>query len=318
MIKNIKNLLLLFLVLFIIILTIILVRNNSIDIVGNEVTTIKKQKIDNWAINLVGSNSTMDADPIKIAILDSGINKTHKEFEGLSFKEYNAITPGDNIKDEFGHGTAVAGIIAAKGIEVTGILDNVILYDVKVLDEKGRGKVEDVVKGIEWSIEQEVDIINISFGFSSDKVELKSVINKAIEQGIIITAAAGNTLGLTIDYPAQYNDVLSISSFDENFKLDPLSGVGKVDYSAPGVEIISTDNKGSYSTFSGTSFATAYATGVIAAILNESDSNYNANTIKEKLSNYVVKLGEKEHFGEGFLTLRKEKVEEILNEKEFD
>ncbi|REJ15169.1 MAG: hypothetical protein C6W58_11870 [Bacillaceae bacterium] len=82
--------------------------------------------------------------------------------------------------------------------------------------------------------------------------------------------------------------------------------------------MISTDNKGSYSTFSGTSFATAYATGVIAAILNESDSNYNANTIKEKLSNYVVKLGEKEHFGEGFLTLRKEKVEEILNEKEFD
>jgi subtilisin family serine protease len=318
MIKNIKYLLFLLLVLFIIILTISVVRNNSIDIVGIEVKTIKKQKIDNWAINLVGSNPTMDTDPIKIAILDSGINKTHKEFEGLSFKEYNSITPGEKIKDEFGHGTAVAGIIAAKGIETTGILKNVILYDVKVLDEKGRGKIEDVIEGIEWSIAQEVDIINISFGFSSDKVELKSAIDKAIEQGIIITAAAGNTLGLTIDYPAQYNNVLSISSFDEEFKLDPFSGIGKVDYSAPGVEIVSTDNKGEYSTFSGTSFATAYATGVIASILNESDSNYNANTIREKLSHYVVKLGEKEHFGEGFLTLQKERVEEILNEKELD
>ncbi|MDR9794325.1 S8 family serine peptidase [Aeribacillus pallidus] len=79
---------------------------------------------------------------------------------------------------------------------------------------------------------------------------------------------------------------------------------------------MSTDNKGSYSTFSGTSFATAYATSVIAAILNRSDSKYNASTIKEELSNYVVKLGNKVQFGEGFLTLQKERVEEILNEKD--
>lgn len=314
--KKIKYLSLFLLAILILLLVLIVNRNDSS--AGNEEETKSKQHIDNWALNYVGSNSRKDTDPIKIAILDSGINKKHREFENLTFKEYNAITPGEKIKDDFGHGTAIAGIIAAKGIETTGILQNVTLYDVKVLNEKGQGKIEDVVEGIEWSIKQDIDIINISLGFSSDKVELKSAIEKAIGQGIIITAAAGNTLGLTVDYPAQYDDVLSISSFDKEFKIDPFSGAGKIDYSAPGVEVISTDNKGAYSTFSGTSFANAYATGVIASILNESASKHNANTIKEVLSNYVVELGEKELFGEGFLTLQPKKVKVIINEKEFN
>ncbi|AQX56254.1 S8 family serine peptidase [Priestia flexa] len=297
------------------VLIILVIKNDSIS--SNEGKSTPKQQIANWALDYVGTDSRKVTDPIKIAILDSGINKKHEEFNDLTFKEYNVIAPDDNITDDFGHGTAIAGIIAAKGIKTTGIIQNVQIFDVKVLNEKGQGKIEDVVEGIEWSIKQNVDIINISFGFSSDKAELKSAINNAIEQNIIITAAAGNTLGLTVDFPAQYNDVLSISSFDEDFKLDPFSGVGKIDYSAPGVDIISTDNKGDYSTFSGTSFATAYATGVIATILNDPLMR-NSGISKENLSNYVVKLGENQQFGDGFLTLKKEKVEELLNEKELD
>ncbi|MBP3953139.1 S8 family serine peptidase [Bacillus suaedae] len=313
--KNLNYLLFFASGIIILVLLILVIRNDNVP--SSEGKATPQQKIENWALDYVGSDSSKVTDPIKIAILDSGINKKHKEFNDVIFKEYNVIAPDEKITDDLGHGTAIAGIIAAKGIKTTGIIQNVILYDVKVLNEKGQGKIEDVVEGIEWSIKQNVDMINISFGFSSDKAELKSSIEKAIEQNIVITAAAGNTLGLTVDFPAQYNDVLSISSFDKHFKLDPFSGVGKIDYSAPGVEVISTDNKGSYSTFSGTSFATAYATGVIATILND-PSVRNTDIKKEKLLTYVVKLGAEEQFGEGFLTLKKEKVEELLYEKELD
>lgn len=274
-----------------------------------------KDKIENWALDYVGFDSQYETEPVKVAILDSGINKNHKEFKGLTFKEFNAVEPGRKIEDDFGHGTPIAGIIAARGVNTTGIIQNVIIYDVKVLNEKGEGKIESVVKGIEWSINQDVDIINISFGFSSDKEELRTAIKKAVDNKIIITAAAGNTLGLTVDYPANYDNVLSISAIDENLQLDPHSATGKIDYAAPGVDIMSTNNEGDYSTFSGTSFATAYATGAIAAILNKEDKDKKVHNIKSILSDYVVQIGNKDQFGHGIITLKKDKIEEIINEK---
>lgn len=314
--KTSKNLYLFILLLLILLFILITIKNQ--DTVSNEEETKSDRKIINWALNYVGNDSKKEREPVRIAILDSGINKNQKEFEGLIFKEFNAIKSGGEIYDDFGHGTAIAGIIAAHGYETTGVIHNVVIYDVKVLNEKGGGKIEDVIEGIEWSIEQEVDIINISFGFSSDRDGLEDVVKKAIDQNIIIVAASGNTLGLTVDYPANYNNVLSISSFDENFQLDPYSAVGKIDYTAPGVNIISTDNKGGYSTFSGTSFATAYATGGIASVLNNSDKSLQVKSIKDSLSNYVLSLGEKKQFGEGFITLRKEKVKEFLDEKQLN
>ena len=306
----------LFLLLPLIILFIILIMNRNEVGSFNEGEAESKGKIKNWALDYVGVDFQKETAPVKIAILDSGINKQHKEFEYLTFKEYNAVTPGEKIVDDFGHGTAIAGIIAARGIETTGVIQNVIIYDVKVLNDKGEGKIESVIDGIEWSINQDVDIINISFGFTSDKEGLKESIDRAVKDNIIITAAAGNTLGLTVDYPAQYENVLSISSFDKNFQLDPYSAIGKIDYTAPGVDIISTNNKGKYSTFSGTSFSTGYATGAIASIINKEDDENRVHNIKNKISDYVLQIGDNEKFGHGLITLKKEKLKEKISEKE--
>ena len=214
----------LFLLPIVVLLVVLLIRNQ--DTVSNREKSVSEPEsnIDNWAVNLVGFDTQKENEPIKIAILDSGINKKHNEFKGLTFKEYNAIEPGKEIVDDFGHGTAIAGIIAARGIKTTGVIHNVILYDVKVLNEKGGGKINDVIEGIEWCIKKNVDIINISFGFSSEKEGLKEAIDKAINHNIIITAASGNTLGLTVDYPAKYHNVLSISSFDEKYAIRSLFG----------------------------------------------------------------------------------------------
>ncbi|MFJ7362878.1 S8 family peptidase [Peribacillus frigoritolerans] len=307
--KQIKQIVFSLLILFIWLLFVILTFNES-DSAKNDLKEHNEKIYNLWGQEYIGELEDVKSSKIiRVAILDSGIDKTHKEFKGLNFKEYNAITPTKPIIDELGHGTAVTGIIASKGIEISGITRKLELYDVKVLNEKGTGEIENVIQGIEWCIQQDVDVINISFGFSSNQESLKNVINKALGANIVIVAASGNTLGLSVDYPAKYDGVLSISSFDESLKLDPLSAKGKIDFSAPGVNIVSTNNLGGYSNFSGTSYATAFATGAIAALMIRDSAFLDNENIKLSLRNHVIDLGKKgydDHFGFGVITLKKE------------
>ncbi|MBP2076956.1 S8 family serine peptidase [Oceanobacillus polygoni] len=267
----------------------------------------KGEEYESWALDYVGEAQNVSSSQIKVAILDSGINKSHDALRNVQFEEVNIIEPNQPIIDKFGHGTAIAGIIAGEDVGVNSLDSNIILYDVKVLNDKGEGTIEDIINGIMWSVEQEVDVINISFGFFDDKKGLHDAIRAATKEGIVVTAAAGNTMGLSVDYPAKYEEVLSIASIDKNFNIDPQSGYGKIDYSAPGVNVISTDNQGGISEFSGTSFATAYASGVIASIVS---TESNITNIKQLLDTYTLRLNEKPFFGEGIITFKKEYLEE--------
>ncbi|CAM5363880.1 Peptidase S8/S53 domain-containing protein OS=Lysinibacillus sphaericus OX=1421 GN=LS41612_13265 PE=3 SV=1 [Lysinibacillus sphaericus] len=115
--------------------------------------------------------------------------------------------------------------------------DNVEIYNVKVLNTKGKSDFQTVINGIEWSIKNDVDIINISFGFETNNLEFEKVIKKALAEGIIIVAASGNTLGLRVDYPAKYEGVISVSALKPDFTSYSYSGKGKIDYAAPGKNI---------------------------------------------------------------------------------
>ncbi len=207
---------------------------------------------------------------VKVAVLDSGIYKDHEDLIGIVKKQYNAISPDTPVIDEFGHGTAIAGILSAANNDsgVIGINPAIEIYDVKVLDSNGKGNVEYLIRGIEWSINQKVHIINISSGITKDSPELKNVIDKAISTGIIVVAAAGNTFGTGVEYPAKYKDVISVNSIKEDFKRPGTAARGKIDYIAPGEKVLSTDHNGGYSLFSGTSFAAAHATGVISLFIS--------------------------------------------------
>ncbi|MGM0867065.1 MAG: S8 family peptidase [Bacillota bacterium] len=280
-------------------------KNTHLDLTNNECKT-------NWALCSVFSDKSYQYSfekKIKIAILDSGINGDHPELTGLIRKSYNAINPGQKILDSYGHGTAIAGMISAKPNEyiIQGISQSVYLYDVKVLNDKGGGEIEDVVDGIEWSINNNVDIINLSFGFQKDNQALREAILKATTHGIIIVAAAGNNLGLYTDYPAKYEEVISISSISENLKVDPFAGKGKVDYVAPGVKIpILTNGEDKVRYVNGTSFSTAIATGIIANILEQSEKPLSLTDIKEKLNKTSIDLGEKGKdttYGNGLIQL---------------
>lgn len=219
-----------------------------------------------WATDLIGYDNGQYEEEIKIAILDSGINKDHLAFKNTKFIEYNTIS-NEKIIDNYGHGTAIAGIIAGQSDKLQGLMVDSTIYDVKVLDDSGVGELENIIEGVEWCISNEVDVINISFGFSTDYSEFKSAIDKAINAGIIVVAAGGNTMGLSVDYPAKYEKVISIGSFDQNMEIDVYSANDEIDYYMPGVNVLSIDKGGEYSYFSGTSFATAYATGAISSII---------------------------------------------------
>lgn len=118
--------------------------------------------------------------PFKIAILDSDINQEYSGLKHKVVKSYNAIDVNKTIIDEYGHGTAVASIIAAKYNDkdsVSGVTSNAVLYDVKVLNKDGVSDIKTVVKGIEWCIQNHIDIINISFRFpkNDDRLERESL-----------------------------------------------------------------------------------------------------------------------------------------------
>jgi subtilisin family serine protease len=182
----------------------------------------------------------------------------------------------------------------------------VFIEEYQVLDKTGRGEVNDLIKALDWSIKKEVDIVNISFGFQVHNKRLKEKIREVIQSNIIIVAASGNSYGLKGDYPAIYEEVLSIGSINKEMKRSNFSSKGNIDFVLPGEDILSTNNIGGYSSFSGTSFAAAHATGMIALILSEDKTFKLTDEITFNLEQW-----DKQSYGKGLLTLRKE---EIINE----
>lgn len=251
---------------------------------------------------------------IKIAIMDSGIDKKHEDLVGKVIKEYNAINPKEKIEDVYGHGTAVAGIIAANDNNqgIRGILPNAELYSIKVISDNGKGNIESLAKGIDWAIKNKVDLINISFGMPNDKPKLKAAVNKAVKAGIIIVASTGNKYGLNSDYPASYNNVISVNAINSDLKITSFSAKGKINFVAPGTGIVTTILNNNYGVVEGTSIATAYVTGTIGYILaykekfnipEKGNSNY-FNELLKVLEDNSLELGDKNIYGNGLIQLK--------------
>ena len=255
---------------------------------------------ENWAISemLVESHQFTDK-KVKIAVLDSGIAKIDPLKKSIIYS-YNTFNATEKTDDQYGHGTIVASLIAGKSDEYTykdiGLNPNAEILDIQVLDEKGVGKVENVVNGINKAIEEKADIINFSSGFMKDYPELREVTQKATTQGIIVIASAGNMLGKQVDYPAQYDNVISVSAVDQELKKYVFANTGKVDFVAPGVEIPAINNKSELTFESGTSFSTAYISALVSLYLEKGET-ITLEFLKEKAD----KLGDFKEYGYGIL-----------------
>lgn len=249
-----------------------------------------------WGVEIMGITKYhakgITGKGVKIAILDSGLN-IHSELRNEYMRDgYNSINPNNQPLDDFGHGTFVTGVIAATYNDegFIGVAPDVEIYPVKVLNKYGVGDIEDVVRGIEWCIEHDIDIINMSFAVSKDHSILKDAIQSALNAGIFIVASGKNSSGGMVGYPASYEGVISVTAIDRDLNIAKTSPQGKIDYSAPGVDIVTITHDGKYQYFSGNSIATPFITGLIALLL-QSNNEINNKNIQNTLKPFVKDLG---------------------------
>jgi thermitase len=231
------------------------------------------QYSEQWALSTIGAASVwgklpIDAEKIRIAVIDSGICSTHPDLDGRIVAGWDFVE-GDSIpQDEFGHGCAVAGIIAANmndSLGIAGIAPNAQIMPLRALDENGIGTYSNVAAAIVYAADNDAQIINVSLGGSNSSSIMENAINYAISKDVIIVAAAGNSGTQGALYPAAYQGVIAVGSIDPNLQHSRFSNYGpQIDLWAPGRDILSVNLEGGYDLFSGTSFSAPHVAGAKA------------------------------------------------------
>ncbi|MBJ6361120.1 S8 family serine peptidase [Paenibacillus sp. GCM10012307] len=291
--------------------------DKPIEIAKTSLTDVSSQELKEssqtipWGIHSTGSylvHSLEQAagNAVKVAVFDTGI-ASHPDLHiagGVSFVSSEA-----DYEDQNGHGTHIAGTIAAldNAIGVVGVAPQSNLYSVQVIDAAGDGYTSSVLQGIDWAIENNIDIINMSFIASQYSDALHTAIQQAQAAGILIIAAAGN-VGAgenTVQYPAKYPDVVAVGALDSSHhRLDFSSTGQELDLMAPGFGIISTSLNGEYGVSAGTSTAAAHVTGA-AALLRAKYPLWTNNEIVQKLKDTATPLGDAHEYGAGLINVAK-------------
>ena len=260
-----------------------------------------------WNIQMVradDSHAETGEGKIKVAVLDSGVD----DFNDVRLADSINLIPGEEnvlplFWDVTGHGSSVAGIIAAEknDVGITGIAPEAEIYAAKVLDDKNQAPVSRVIDGIYWAIDKKVNIINMSFGIKSDSAALHRAIRDAYEAGILLVAAAGNDGA--VEYPAAYDEVIAVGSVDTSGVASEESASGdEMELTAPGEQICSTGAFEGTLVSAGTSMAAPHVTG-IAARLWAKDTSVTAEFIRQLMAASANQCGSADDYGYGLVDL---------------
>ena len=209
-------------------------------------------------------------------MIDTGVDASHEDLGGRVLPGFNEITQTTNAADDYGHGTEVAGMIAAtgnNGIGVAGSCWSCKILPVKVLDSSGSGWTSDIANGIVWAVDHGANVINLSIGGSPDPA-VSTALNYATAHNVFVAVAAGNngSNSTTASYPGGYGiskaGVVSVGAIDYNRQLYSFSNYGPwVEVAAPGCELTTTMD-GGYGSMCGTSAATPQVAGAAALALS--------------------------------------------------
>ena len=249
---------------------------------------------------------TTGSDQVVVAVIDSGVSSSQPDLTDRLVEGYNAITGGSDASDIDGHGTHVAGIIAAAGndqLGTAGVAMDVRIMPVRVMDADGAIDVSAEIDGIYWAVDHGADVINLSLG-AEDYVALeRQAIQYARDHGVVVVAAAGNEFN-KISYPANYPETISVGALNADGNPSSFtSRLSRVDLAAPGESIYSAGwdpfydyywDDVFYSDFypvSGTSFSAPMVAGA-AALLKSVAPGASVEDVRGWLTSTTTDSGE--------------------------
>lgn len=253
-------------------------------------TSIKKEDNEKVEWNLQAINvdeidqKTNVKNKVKVAVLDSGIDF----IAGINLKKsVNFVETEDYVtsyyQDLTGHGTNIASVIAGDDDAVQGINQNVDLYSVKVLDQNNQAPVSRIIEGIYWCIENDINIINMSFGTTAYSEALHRAVVDAYDAGILMVAAAEN-MESNVEYPAAFEEVMAVASTNTKSEISNFSNSGdELDVAAPGENIRVLGFFGLNGITHGTSIAVPQVVGV-ASLLWEKDISKSNEFIRQLIN----------------------------------
>ena len=203
-----------------------------------------------------------------MAVLDTGVDASHSDLSGSLVAGTSILDGTDGLSDPNGHGTWLAGIIAAQpnNIGIAGVgFANVRIMPVTVLGADGTGQDSDIINGIMYAVEHGANVILMGFSNPGFSENLQEAIDYAWSQNVVIVAATGNDGLMSPTFPAGDRGVIGVSATDQFDLLAPFSNDGlDVFLAAPGVDILATDRNNAYASISGTSASAAIVAGVAA------------------------------------------------------
>ena len=226
-----------------------------------------------WALSKIGWDSAFGtiapAGSATVALLDTGVDATHPDLTGNIIPGTSFIDGKDGLIDPNGHGTWMAGIIAALTDNGTGIAGvgyaGVRVMPVTVLNATGIGQDSDIIAGIVWAADNGADVILMAFSNPDYSRHLQEAIDYAWSKGAVLVAATGNGGVNTPTFPAGDRGVIGVSATDENDLLTIGSNYGQDTFlAAPGNNIFTTALGHAYTYISGTSASAAFVAGTAA------------------------------------------------------
>lgn len=254
-----------------------------------------------WQRGLTGEGVT-------VAIIDTGVDSSHEDLQGakiLPGRNFSGCGGETDVGDQVGHGTFVAGILAAQcgnQLGIAGLAEDVSILPIKCMEEATGASLSAVISSVEYAVEQNADILILSLGMLTPAPELEQALQKAADRNVLIFAAVGNEGGNELYYPAAYDCVVGVGSVTESLKHASGSQVNQsVFVTAPGKSIfgpwtgemaaVVSTGGGGYRRATGTSFAVPYA-AAMGVIAKQIVPDISAAEFQELLQDSCLDLGE--------------------------
>ncbi|HSW42484.1 MAG TPA: S8 family serine peptidase [Patescibacteria group bacterium] len=274
--------------------------------------------IDQWSLPVIGWEQafgvTSPTGSAEVAILDTGVDTSHPDLDDVVVPGAAFVDGATWSSDPNGHGTALAGIVAAETgneIGVAGVgYAGVRIMPVTVLGADGIGQDSDIIEGVVWAADNGADVILMAFSAIGYSASLQAAVDYAWSSGAVLVAASGNDGSSVPAFPAGHRGVMGVSSTDASDALAAGSNYGEAVFlGAPGVGIVTTSADGGYGPITGTSAAAAHVAGA-AALLAAADPPASNGVIVGRLARNADPAGTADQTGNGRLNLARALADE--------